>query len=309
MTTRSRVPQRTELAAFLKSRRAGLSPADVGLPATPRRRTPGLRREEVSHLAGIGIAWYTWLEQGREIDVSTHFLERIAQALRLDSTERAHLFTMAHNRPPPIAPSDAIEVSPTLRRMLETVAGPAYLATPSMHVLAWNTALSAVFGDMSVIPVEDRNMLWLVFASPSHRATIPDWETDARAMLARFRVEFGRHRDDPAFLTIIERLQRASHEFHRWWPEQNVSSRANKTKRFEAPGVGQMELEQSTFLVEEAVNLRLVTYTPVDEQSAGKVKQLQKEWKTRQRLRSSRSKPRSDSAETISAMQDGYRVP
>ena len=271
---------RDELAAFLKSRRARLSPAEVGLPTTARRRTPGLRREEVSHLAGVGIAWYTWLEQGREIDVSAHFLDRIARALRLDATERAHLFTLAHNRPPPIAPADSLRVTPTLRRMLEAVSGPAYLATASMHVVAWNTALSAVFGDMDDIPAENRNMLWLVFASPSHRAAIPNWETDARAMLARFRIEFGRHRDDPAFLELIERLQHISDEFRHWWPEQDVSVRQNKTKRFELSGIGEIELEQSSFLVEEAPDMRLVVYAPVDAQSAKKVALLQRKWST-----------------------------
>jgi hypothetical protein len=240
MTTSGRDAGRDELAAFLKSRRARLSPAEVGLPTTARRRTPGLRREEVSHLAGVGIAWYTWLEEGREIDVSAHFLDRIARALRLDATERAHLFTLAHNRPPPIAPAGSLRVTPTLRRMLEAVSGPAYLATASMHVIAWNTALSAVFGDMDAIPAENRNMLWLVFASPSHRAAIPNWETDARAMLARFRIEFGRHREDPAFLELIERLQHITDEFRHWWPEQDVSVRQNKTKRFEISGIGEI---------------------------------------------------------------------
>ncbi len=273
-----RAAGRDELAAFLKSRRARLSPAEVGLPTTDRRRTPGMRREEVSHLAGVGIAWYTWLEQGREIDVSAHFLDRIARALRLDSTERAHLFTLAHNRPPPIAPASSLEVTPALHRTLEAVSGPAYLATASLHVIGWNTALSAVFGDMGAIPIEDRNMLWLVFASPLHRAAIPNWETDARAMLARFRVEFGRHRDDPSFLNLIERLGTASAEFRYWWPEQDVSARQNKTKRFEVAGVGTIELEQSTFLVEEAPDMRLVVYAPVDARSSSKVRLLQEQW-------------------------------
>jgi transcriptional regulator with XRE-family HTH domain len=269
------------MAAFLRSRRERLQPAEVGLPATARRRTPGLRREEVCQLAGVGLAWYTWLEQAREIEVSAHFLDRIAQALKLDSTERAHLFTLAHNRPPPIVPGPSLAVTPHLRRMLDAVSGPAYLATASMHVIAWNTALCAVFGDLAGLAAEDRNMLWLVFASPVHRAAIPQWETDARAMLARFRVEFGRHRDDPAFLALIERLQVASPEFRQWWPDHDVSMRTDRTKRFEVRGVGRMELEQSSFMVEESPDMRLVVYTPVDTQSAQKVKLLQRRWNAR----------------------------
>ncbi|MGJ7536567.1 MULTISPECIES: helix-turn-helix transcriptional regulator [unclassified Variovorax] len=271
-------PARAEMAAFLRSRRERLQPAEVGLPTTARRRTPGLRREEVCQLAGVGLAWYTWLEQAREIDVSAHFLNRIARALKLDATERAHLFTLAHNRPPPIVPGPSLTVTPHLRRMLDAVTGPAYLATASMHVIAWNAALAAVFGDLAALAPEDRNMLWLVFASPVHRAAIPRWETDARAMLARFRVEFGRHRDDPAFLALIERLQIASPEFRQWWPDHDVSMRTDRAKRFEVRGVGRMELEQSSFMVEESPDMRLVVYTPVDEQSARKVKLLQRRW-------------------------------
>ncbi|SDR57512.1 Helix-turn-helix domain-containing protein [Rhizobiales bacterium GAS113] len=281
MSLRPRTPERQELAAFLRTRRERLSPAQVGLPTTMRRRTPGLRREEVAHVAGVGVTWYTWLEQGRPIDVSAHFLEQVARALRLDATERAHLFTLAHYRPPPIVPGGSPWATPELRRMLEVVAGPAYLATASMDVIAWNTALSAVFGDLGAVAQDDRNMLWLVFASAPHRAAIPNWEIDARAMLARFRVEFGRHRDDPAFLKLINRLQLASHEFHRWWAEQDVSLRANKMKGFEVSPVGRMELEQTVFLVEEAPDLRLVVYTPVDEESAAKIELLRREWRAR----------------------------
>ncbi|WP_395321854.1 helix-turn-helix transcriptional regulator [Variovorax sp. UC74_104] len=281
MTHPSSPQARAEVAAFLRSRRERLKPAEVGLPTTARRRTPGLRREEVCHLAGVGLAWYTWLEQAREIEVSAHFLDRIAHALKLDATERAHLFTLAHNRPPPIVPGPSLAVTPHLRRMLDAVTGPAYLATASMHVIAWNGALSAVFGDLSAIAPEDRNMLWLVFASPAHRAAIPQWETDARAMLARFRVEFGRHRDDPAFLTLIERLQIASPEFRQWWPDHDVSMRTDRTKRFEVRGVGRMELEQSSFMVEESPDMRLVVYTPVDAPSMRKVELLERRRKER----------------------------
>src|SRR6266545_1817139 len=201
--------RRKELAAFLRSRRERVTPEQVGLPTYGRRRTPGLRREEVAQLAGIGITWYTWLEQGRDIQVSVNVLERIAHALRLDGAERAHLFMLAHNRPPPVAALQRAHVTPAHQRLLESLAGPAYLATPRWDVVAWNTALSAVFGDLTAIPVERRNMLWLVFASADHRATIPDWENDARAMVARFRIEFGRRRDDSSFLTLIDELRSA----------------------------------------------------------------------------------------------------
>lgn len=277
MVEQRRARDRQELAAFLRSRRERLDPAAAGLPATARRRTPGLRREEVAQIAGVGVTWYTWLEQGRAIQVSAHVLEQVARALRLDATERAHLFTLAHDRPPPERPAESIGVTPALRRMLEAVDGPAYLATACLDVAAWNMALAAVFGDLAPLPEEDRNMLWLVFASPPHRAAIPNWETEARGMLARFRVEFGRHRDDPSFLALIRRLDQASHDFHRWWPEQDVTRRPDAVKRFTSRH-GPMALEQSVFRVEEAPDLRLVAYIPVDDDSRRIVARLRREW-------------------------------
>lgn len=270
--------RREDLAAFLKGRRARLAPADVGLPITARRRTPGLRREEVAQLAGVGITWYTWLEQGRDIQVSAPVLERIARALRLGAAERAHLFLLAHNRPPPLATPALAQVTPAHRRLLESLAGPAYLATPRWDVVAWNSALAAVFGDLAAIPVERRNMLWLVFASADHRATIPDWETDARAMVARFRLEFGRRRDDPAFLALIEELRAASPEFHRWWAEQDVARQPLATKRFHSPRLGTMAFEQTNFVADETADLRLTVYTPVDAHTAAIVERLRREW-------------------------------
>jgi transcriptional regulator with XRE-family HTH domain len=266
------------LAAFLRSRRERLAPAAVGLPSTGRRRTPGLRREEVAQVAGVGVTWYTWLEQGRQIDVSVHFLEQIARALRLDGNERAHLFALAQNRPPPEFPPLDYAVTPPLRRMLEAFEGPAYIATASLDVVAWNTALSAVFGDLEQAPQSDRNMLWMMFASPAHRAVIPDWETTAKAMLARFRVEFGRHQNDAQFAAIIERVRRASHEFDVWWREHNVSWETEAPKRFTAPGVGEMALEQKTFLLEDAPMMRLVVYSPAGPASREKVMSLRAAW-------------------------------
>lgn len=273
--------RRDDLAAFLKGRRARLAPQEVGLPSTTRRRTPGLRREEVALLAGVGITWYTWLEQGRDIQVSAPVLERIARALRLGEAERTHLFMLAQNRPPPLAVRALPEVTPAHRRLLESLAGPAYLATPRWDVVAWNSALSAVFGDLSDVSAERRNMLWLVFASADHRAAIPDWEADARGMVARFRLEFGRRRDDRDFLALIEELRGVSPEFHRWWAEQDVARRPLATKRFHAPKVGTMAFEQTNFVADETADLRLTVYTPLDTRTARLVERLRRSWEKR----------------------------
>lgn len=279
MPRHPRTSARLELADFLRTRRGRLLPADVGLPTTKRRRTPGLRREEIAHIAGVGVTWYTWLEQGRDIDVSAHFLEQIARALHLDGEERAHLFVLAHNRPPPVDGRSPFGLTPSHQRMLDTFEAPAYIATAYLDVLAWNDALTAVFGDLSDVPDANRNMLWLMFADPTHRAAIPNWAEAARAMLARFRIEYGRSQNDDRFTTLIARLCSASRDFSSWWPEHHVTIKPEGPKRFTSPLVGEMELEQSTFLLEGAAGTRLVVYAPANPESAAKVSILRQRWR------------------------------
>nr|WP_180883079.1 helix-turn-helix transcriptional regulator [Mesorhizobium loti] len=281
MTRHPRLSDRQELSQFLRTRRDRLKPADIGLPMTGRRRTPGLRREEVAQAAGVGVTWYTWLEQGREMEVSAHFLERIAHALRLDANERTHLFSLAQNRAPPERSVAGLAIKPVHQRMLEAIEGPAYIANPCLDVAAWNECLSAVFGDLAHLPAQNRNMLWLMFASPEHQAALPDWEGAARSMLARFRIEYGRNQKDPRFLTLIERLRGVSPSFRAWWPQHDVTVRSEKPKRFTVPGIGELELDQTVLLLEDAPNLRIVVYAPANRDSAGKVALLTRAWRER----------------------------
>ena len=278
MPRHPRTAARQELADFLRSRRARLVPADVALPITKRRRTPGLRREEVAHLAGVGLTWYTWLEQGRAIEVSSHFLEQIARALRLDGQERAHLFVLANNRAPLAGNAGSFAVAPAQQRMLDCFEGPAYIATANLDVLAWNEALNAMFGDLSLVPAENRNMLWLMFADPAQRASIPNWAEAARAMLARFRIEYGRNQGDERFNHLIDRLCAVSSEFLAWWSQHDVTIKPEGPKRFSSPLVGEMELEQTTLLLEGAVGTRLVVYAPANPESAARIATLRQIW-------------------------------
>jgi transcriptional regulator with XRE-family HTH domain len=224
--------ERSELTEFLRTRRARLSPPDIGLPQTERRRTPGLRREEVAQAAGVGITWYTWLEQGRAIEVSAHFLERVAQALRLDDQERLHLFTLAQNRPPPHGLPGDRQLRDSHRRMLESFDGPAYIATDCLDVAAWNSTLSALFGDLAEFEERDRNLLWLLFTDARYQAAIPDWRDAGRGMAARFRGAFARRQREPRFLALIERLVAASPEFAVCWNEHDVTRRAPEAVSF-----------------------------------------------------------------------------
>ena len=261
MTHVDRMPVRQALAEFVRDRRARARPEDAGLAAGPRRRTPGLRREEVAQIAGVGLTWYTWFEQGRDIKVSTHFLDRVALALALEPAERLHLFALAQQSPPPLSATDAPPVSDVVRTVLESLPNPAYVRTPRWDVVAWNAAAEAVFA-FSTQPPEQRNSLWSVFANPTFRGMMPDWEPDVRAMLAKFRLDHGRAADDPAFARLVGDLSAASPDFRRWWALQDVSGRSEGIKRFRFATGDIISFEHGAFLVEGAPDLRMIVYSP-----------------------------------------------
>jgi len=260
-----------ELGAFLRSRRARLSPADVGLPPGARRRTPGLRREEVAELAGIGTTWYTWLEQGRDIRASDDVLDNLARALRLTPDERAHLFRVAHRQPPPRARAPREEAPPSARRLLATLGiAPAYITGRRWDLLAWNAAAAAVFGDFGTLPEGERNLVRVIFTDGELRRRFVDWEGTARGVLALFRADRGRYADDPWFAEVIDDLRRVSPEFGRWWPRHDVRERAAGRKEVEHPTVGRLILEPSALHLAGFPDLTLVVYAPLPEQDTAR---------------------------------------
>jgi transcriptional regulator with XRE-family HTH domain len=263
MPNLERQASRHDLAAFLRSRRERLSPQEAGFVAGARRRTAGLRREEVAQLAGVGLTWYTWFEQGRDIQVSAHFLERLALALRLTGAERAHLYDLAQHRPPPTVSVAVPEVSSALRAMIESLPNPAYVKTARWDVVAWNAAAADTFGDYGALPPARRNVLWLVFTSPEYRRIMTDWEGDARRVLAKFRLDHGAAGDDPAFAQLVAELSDASQEFRRWWLLHDVQGRGEGIKRLYHAVRGEIEFEHTAFVVDGAPQLRLVVYTPL----------------------------------------------
>jgi len=265
-----------ELAEFLRSRRARLSPADVGLPPGVRRRTPGLRREEVAELAGIGTTWYTWLEQGRDIRASADVLDNLARALRLTPDERAHLFRVARGQPPPRALAPREEAPPSLRRLLATLgAAPAYITGRRWDLLAWNAAAAAVFGDFGALSEGERNLVRFMFTDGELRRRFVDWEGTARRVLALFRADRGRYADDPWFAEVIDDLRRVSPEFGRWWPLHDVRERAAERKEIEHPAIGRLVLEPTTLQLVGSPDLKLVVYAPLpEEDTARKLQRL-----------------------------------
>jgi transcriptional regulator with XRE-family HTH domain len=253
--------RRQQLAEFLRSRRARLTPSDVGLPNSGRRRTPGLRREEVAQMAGVGVDWYTWLEQGRNINASEQVLSSIARILRLDQAETRYLFTLAYgNGTNPYAES----VSPVLQFLLDNLTNaPAIIMNRYWDILAWNRAYYALYGNIGEVPQAERNLMWLAFGSLPLRDMLQDWETHLQVSVAQFRADYGANTGDTRYEAIIERLLETSAEFREWWPRHDVRGREKMHKIYEHPLVGTLTMEQNTFQMSEAPELRMVVVIPV----------------------------------------------
>ncbi|MEU8633100.1 helix-turn-helix transcriptional regulator [Amycolatopsis sp. NPDC048633] len=266
--------RRRELASFLRSRRERISPEQAGLPLTGRRRTPGLRREEVAHLAGMGVTWYTWLEQGRDIKVSEQVLAAIASTLRLDPHERAHLYTLAgHPAPPMDRDSAAIPAAVLVMvRQLEPI--PAAVINARFDLLAGNRTYERLVGGVDHLPFEDRNWLLLMFTSPRWRASVLDWEDAAARLVARFRSGMADHATESGWKGLVRRLRQESPEFERLWEQHDVRGPENFTKRFLHPEAGLLTLDYTQLSVGERSAIKLVTYTPVDEETWAKVRLL-----------------------------------
>jgi transcriptional regulator with XRE-family HTH domain len=256
-------PRRAELADFLRNRREAIRPEDVGLPGGGRRRTPGLRREEVAQLAGVGTTWYTWLEQGRDVRASASVLEAIADALEMTNAERAHLLLLGRGEQVMQGRAPKETVDPTVRRLVENLgASPACLTGRRFDFLAWNDAHSVVFGDPSEMPDGRRNLLWRIYMEPAMRKLHPDWEEGARRILARFRAEAARHIGDPDFEDLIGALQEGSPEFRKWWDLHEVASSGVGRKVVRHPTAGKLVFEHAVFRPQESPEQRLVLYTP-----------------------------------------------
>jgi transcriptional regulator with XRE-family HTH domain len=257
------VHRRNDLGAYLRARRAALTPADVGLPPLDRaRRTPGLRREEVAMLAGVSVTWYTWLEQGRPINASVDVLEALARTLRLDAAEREHLLALS-TQPANDAPS--YEYAPdALVRLIESMEpAPAYVLGPRWEYLAWNRAQSLLFPPIERLVGPRRNLMWVVFAEPSVRSLLHAWEAQARRIMAEFRAATTGLRDDPEVKALVEDLRHASAEFAEWWPEHDVAQFQTRVRRYHHPRAGELAFEYQQLMPSEWPGLRVVCQLPV----------------------------------------------
>ncbi|WP_102301222.1 helix-turn-helix transcriptional regulator [Dyella sp. AD56] len=262
------------LGIFLRDRRARLDPVTYGFSSS-RRRTPGLRREEVAQRANVSATWYTWLEQGRGGSPSADVLDRLARALALNPVEREHLFLLAQHRPPQVQYEAPHGVTPRLQRVLDAMTySPAFVRTVRWDIVAWNHAATQVLGDYAAFPPEQRNSLRLIFGNPQVRERMTEWESDARAIVAAFRAEIARigaSRDVEAF---VAEMCEQSPEFADMWGDHDVRAYGEGTKHMRHPVVGPVALDYSVFAVSDQPGLSMVVYSPATPEDAVRVRRL-----------------------------------
>ena len=262
------------LGTYLKDRRTKLDPAAFGLSAA-RRRTPGLRREEVAQRANISATWYTWLEQGRGGAPSADVLNRIARALMLTDVEREHLFLLGLGRPPEVRYQTADSVTPRLQRVLDALEfSPAVVSTATWDIVAWNKAAAAVLTDYSALAPEQRNVLRLVFCDPRVRAAQLDWEAVARFVVGAFRADAARAGAAAEVAALVDELCRLSPEFEAMWRDNDVSGYGGGVKHLRHPIAGPIAFEYSAFAVDGRPDLRMVVYSPATAADAERIRSL-----------------------------------
>ncbi|WP_078969761.1 helix-turn-helix transcriptional regulator [Streptomyces natalensis] len=268
--------RRAELAAFLRSRRERITPEQVGLPRGARRRTPGLRREEVAHLGAVGVTWYTWLEQARDIHVSPQVLDAVARALLLDRAERSHLFALA-GAVDPLRGTECTGVSRELRQVLDQLAPfPAVVQNSRFDILAYNSTYGRLMCDFDALPEEDRNCMWLAFMNAEWRARTVDVEASKRVMAAKFRAAMAEHVAEPAWKALLARLTEASPEFREIWAQHEVVRPVSSVKVIRHPRVGDLQLSASSLWTGPNPGPKVLTYTPVDDLTRERLGQLDK---------------------------------
>ncbi|MFE5757837.1 helix-turn-helix domain-containing protein [Streptomyces massasporeus] len=281
--TTSRTPEapreadvrRHELAAFLRSRRERIAPEQVGLPRGRRRRTPGLRREEVAQLSAVGVTWYTWLEQARDIQVSVQVLDALARALLLDPSERAHLFRLAGAADPTPA-TTCPSVTPAMRALLEQVEPfPACLQNSRYDILAHNRTYGLLLCDLDAVPPEDRNCILLSYTHAEWQSSIVHLEETQRLMAARFRATMAGHLTEPAWKMLLDRLHAESPAFRTAWDRHEVVAHRTKRKEFRNRHVGRVTVDHTDLWLTPGTGPRIVTYVPADEESRERLDMLQ----------------------------------
>lgn len=261
MDTERSSEQRRAFGEFVRAHRERVTPAAIGLPTGQRRRTPGLRREEVAQLCGLSTTWFTWIEQGRDVSISASALARLSVALRLDRAERAYLFDLAGKRDPDQGKAETGNVSAALAACTEAISAPAYILDRFWNVRCWNAPAARLFTGWLDVP-DEHNLLRFTFTHPVARSLICDWEVRARRLAAEFRAASSGHLDDPKLREFVAALRRDSEEFARFWDEHGVLGREGGERTFNHSRAGFLRYEQVTFQVANHPDLKMTMLVP-----------------------------------------------
>jgi transcriptional regulator with XRE-family HTH domain len=256
--------RRAELGAFLRARRERLIRVDFSLPPAGRNRAIGLRREEVSYLSGVSVTWYTWLEQGRDINPSRQVLDAISRTLRLNVAEHRYVLGLAGYSPAPAPPgNDVTEVPAHLQRLLDAIGdNPAYALTAQWGIAGWNRAYQQLYPNVATTPAHERNLLWLVFTDPFVRHLLADWQDTSARFLAEFHAEVGSRLSDPPLADLVARLTAASDEFRRGWERHDIRGFESRERVFHHPEFGEVTYEHHQLRPSDQPELQIVVYTP-----------------------------------------------
>jgi len=265
---------RDELSRFMKSVRARLSPADVGLPSGERRRTRGLRREEVAALAGMSVTWYTWFEQGRDIQLSVPMIERLGRTLRLDPKEREYLFALAQHRPPPLTATLDEEIRPGTQHLLDSLTIPALVLVEDWTVVGWNRLVATAFRDYSDMPRGKRNLFKILMLNERYREDPERYREMGKRLTARLKWDYSRTSQPEIFDEIIAEMLERSEIFRQYWECSEILAHFEHVNFSYVPKVGEMIFRHTSYAIEEVPGQRLILFAPNDAESAARLEKL-----------------------------------
>lgn len=273
---RSSADLRAELGAFLRQRRTELDRATFGLPTSSRSRTPGLRREEISTFAGVSVTWYTWLEQGRDVNPSRQVLQALARTLRLSNDELRYLLALAgHDSSEPVGEYSDVDLAHLQRFLDAQLPAPAFALREDWQIIAWNRAYELLYPRVGHAPEDERNLLRAIFTDPQVRLLLPDWEVTSRQFLAEFRTSLGSALAHPPVQQLIATLSELSPEFTSAWQDHAVARFPSGERTFMHPDAGELTFQQYQLTPSDQANMRIVVYLPhQDDQSWYELSQL-----------------------------------
>ena len=266
--------QREELSRFLKAARARLAPTDVGLPAGERRRTRGLRREEVATLAGMSVTWYTWFEQGRDVQVSAPLIERLSTTLRLNANEREFLFALAQHRPPPLSAMPDEVIRPGTQHLLDSLPIPAIVMVEDWTVIGWNRLVAQVFRNYTDMARSDRNLFKILLLNERYRSNPDRFREMSKRLIARFKWDYSRTAQPAVFDEIIADMLERSELFREYWEKAEILAHSDDTNVANVEPVGEIMFRHTSYIVEEAPGQRLLLFAPNDPESAARLAKL-----------------------------------